>query len=816
MSKIYTDRNLYQTVNQTLIFESYFNLIRDYNIVDYFLKCLKYRLGGFNKFNKYEFDFYKLNTYENYFKDLQYSILYNPIITFYIENNEENIKDYMKLNDIFNDINFKNEKGEIKKIAKKNPYNFFDFIFDRFIVFNMSKNLKEYVINEKNWIKENIKSFFENENISKLINEILNKEYNFNEEEINIFSICIKFYFLFENKLNSYLKQINENLLNNLYDEFNQESKENIKNNDFIAKGMILFILNSLNLINNFSIKADLKIIFEIQKQIIIQIQIKMFQLWKNDNFMTLIYSFLFDFRKNKNFIISQELNDMLMKNIRNFLKNINYDSLKNMESEFNQNYYKIVPSENKKNKINEISNDYEIYTEKNNNNILPLNSEDNWFNLYKQNNDLFKIVNIIFKYIIPFLFQLYKLFNTKIKKNVAETKAIKEFLNKENLQNLFNNFKKGLDKLKPEIDIKYDENTKLYDFLNIDNNNLFNIIENLSIKYNEILTKIGEKLQENNKILKSKKYFDIQSENILPFLNFKNSTNNDEENELNLEKNIIDNYNNYLIINNQNTDFSFKLNKYIYFDLEEFENNLLSIFSNKFLIDISKESNPLFIFDTLIGKKNVINKFKSKYKNKEEIENNNKEEIIKFIKQKNNEEIIDCFKQYYNLLHFLTNEKEKMKMKDIMRNISNAFIKNKDFLKIITDLLKIENLLPLLEIMEENCYQYLEDAIDNKFHNNDDKENIKKEKEKLNNLDEKIREKFILALRRFILRMIYDNEEVEPDDDIIDLIKEKDYWNDEDINIEFLNKMNIKAKNIIAFYNSLQKKQDKRKNNSY
>ena len=223
----------------------------------------------------------------------------------------------------------------------------------------------------------------------------------------------------------------------------------------------------------------------------------------------------------------------------------------------------------------------------------------------------MFKIVNIIFKYIIPFLFQLYKLFNTKIKKNVAETKAIKEFLNKENLQILFNNFKNGLNKLKPEININYDENTKLFYFLNIDNNDLFNIIDNLSNKYNEILKNIGEKLQENNKISKSKKYFDIQSENILPFLNFKNSTNNDEENELNLEKNIIDNYNNYLIINNQNTDFSFKLNKYIYFDLEEFENNLLSIFSNKFLIDTSKKSNPLFIFDTLIGKKNIINKFK-------------------------------------------------------------------------------------------------------------------------------------------------------------------------------------------------------------
>ena len=147
--------------------------------------------------------------------------------------------------------------------------------------------------------------------------------------------------------------------------------------------------------------------------------------------------------------------------------------------------------------------------------------------------------------------------------------------------------------------------------------------------------------------------------------------------------------------------------------------------------------------------------------------------------------------------------------MKDVMINISNIFIKNKGFLKIITDLLKIENLLPLLELMEENCYQYLEDAIDNKFHNNDDRGSIDKEKKKLNKLDEKIREKFILALRRFILRMIYDNEEVEPDDDIIDLIKERDYWNDEDINLEFLNKMDIKAKNIIAFYNSLQKKSE-------
>ena len=33
--------------------------------------------------------------------------------------------------------------------------------------------------------------------------------------------------------------------------------------------------------------------------------------------------------------------------------------------------------------------------------------------------------------------------------------------------------------------------------------------------------------------------------------------------------------------------------------------------------------------------------------------------------------------------------------------------------------------------------------------------------------------------------------------------------WNDEDINLEFLNEMDIKAKNIIAFYNSLQKKNE-------
>jgi hypothetical protein len=41
MSKIYTDKCLYKNMHKTIIFESYFNLIRDSNIVDYFLKCFK-------------------------------------------------------------------------------------------------------------------------------------------------------------------------------------------------------------------------------------------------------------------------------------------------------------------------------------------------------------------------------------------------------------------------------------------------------------------------------------------------------------------------------------------------------------------------------------------------------------------------------------------------------------------------------------------------------------------------------------------------------------------------------------------------------
>ncbi len=97
----------------------------------------------------------------------------------------------------------------------------------------------------------------------------------------------------------------------------------------------------------------NLKIIFEIQKQIIIQIQIKMFQFWSFDNFMTLIYSILFDFRRNelKNF---DNIIDMLKNNIINFIKNKNnFDSLKKLESECYENHYKIVPSKNIKNKIN-------------------------------------------------------------------------------------------------------------------------------------------------------------------------------------------------------------------------------------------------------------------------------------------------------------------------------------------------------------------------------------------------------------------------------------------------------------------------------
>ena len=554
----------------------------------------------------------------------------------------------------------------------------------------------------------------------------------------------------------------------------------------------------------------NLQIIFESQKQIIIKIQIKMFQFWGYDNFMTLIYSFLFDFRKNGN-INSENLINMLMNNILNFLKNINNsDSLKSIESEFNEKHHNIIPSENNKNKINEISEDYELYTEKNYNDNLLLNNEDNWFNLYKQNNDFIKIINKTFKYIIPFLSQLYKLFNAKIRKIEAEKKTIKEFLNKENLQELFNNFKKGLNELKSIFNISFDEknpleNKNLIYFLNIDENEIFNTIYGLSIQYNEILNKIGEKLHQNHKISKTKKIFDFQSENILPFLTFKNTTNYDNENELNVEKIIINNYNNYLIINNQNKELSLKLNKEIYFDSEEFESNLLSIFSNKFLIN-EQLSFPSFVFDKPIGKMPIIKQFKLKYEDKEEINNNTKEDIINFMKQKNNEEIVSCLNQYYNLLYFLTTKNEIMKMKNVKEKIKNTFyVKNEEFLEFITSTLKIENLLPLLEIIEENFYQIFEEGIDNKFHNKD-YNSIEKEKKKLNKIkDEKIIEKFILALRRFILRIIYDNEDLDPDENIIELIKEKEFWNDEDVNIKFLDKIKIEAKNIIEFYKSLQ-----------
>ena len=177
-------------------------------------------------------------------------------------------------------------------------------------------------------------------------------------------------------------------------------------------------------------------------------------------------------------------------------------------------------------------------------------------------------------------------------------------------------------------------------------------------------------------------------------------------------------------------------------------------------------------------------------------------------MKQKNNDEVISCFNQYYNLLFFITNKNEKMQMKNVMNTISNTFVKNKEFLKLITSTLKIENLLPLLELIEENCYQIFEDGIDNKFHNND-YEKIEKEKKKLNKKNEKIIDKFILALRRFILRIIYDNEDLDPDENIIELIKEDDFWNDEDVDLKFLDKITIEAKNSIEFYKSLQKRKD-------
>ena len=88
-----------------------------------------------------------------------------------------------------------------------------------------------------------------------------------------------------------------------------------------------------------------------------------------------------------------------------------------------------------------------------------------------------------------------------------------------------------------------------------------------------------------------------------------------------------------------------------------------------------------------------IIKQFKLKYENKEEIENKIKDEITNFIKQINNKEkIINCFNQYYYLLYFLINQNEKIEKKDLIKKISNIFIKNIEFLIMILDLLKIEN----------------------------------------------------------------------------------------------------------------------------
>ena len=217
-----------------------------------------------------------------------------------------------------------------------------------------------------------------------------------------------------------------------------------------------------------------------------------------------------------------------------------------------------------------------------------------------------------------------------------------------------------------------------------------------------------------------------------------------------------------------------------------------------------------LFEFENNIGKITIINLFKKKYSKIEKIDEINKKIFTDLIKN-NSEEAELIIKQFYYLLDFIINKNNKIEMNTIKNEIQLIKKNHENFLKEIIMNLNIENLLPLLELIEKNCYKKLEGEIDNKFKNNNDI-NVDNEKEKI---FEEIKinktlkkENLINALRRFILRIIYeDDNDIKENDNIINLIIEDIFW-DENVNkeeIKNLQKFNIQAKNIIYFYNSIQ-----------
>ena len=816
ISKIYVDKYLYQKYRNINLFENELNKIKDIKILFYFVKSIKYRLKGFNKFSSYDFEFYNniKNIFDNYFNNLDENILYNPINFLYIYN----IDEYMKLNNLFN--NFQIEEKQIITISNNDNYNFFDFIFDRYIICNLTKNLKQYNKYEKNWIKKKLNVFFNNSNeIIDLLNKILenNYEFNFKEEELNLLSICFKYYFLFKIKFNKYIDEINDIFIQIYYkDLIINYNKLNISHLYLINKSICVFIIYAIYIIKNFD---NLKInkfneCFKILNEIIVKLQIKMKQNFNYDNINSFIYSILFDFRKENINFNGNDINEILFNNIEKFLLNKNNEkSLNIIEKKYYEYYSKIIPIENNKNVINEIftnPNYFDFYKDKNIKEIL-IKIKDKWFIKYIENIKLYEIMKILIKYIIPFLISLEKILKNKVNKNLAKKNTIKKIVEKNLLEFLYNNFKNGIDMLKSKenINFEFNDDSPLINFLFTEKNPLFEKINFLIEKYNELISNILNDLNNNKKLLQTISLNEIKIENIFPSFEYNFST---DDNEINLEKLLLNFYHNYLIVNKNKTSLSFKLNKKQFFENNEFEKYFKDLFSNKFLI----KQFSLFEFDILFGKTNIIIKFKKKYPNIEKIDEQNKKFFSELIKI-NSEEAEKILKQFYYILFYIIQKKNITEMYNISNEIPNNYKIHEKILNEITSKLNIENLLDLLELIEKICYKKIEGEINNKFKNKDD---IEEEKEKIleeiQNNETLKKENFIDALRRFILRIIYENDDFDENDNIINSIVEDIYWN-ENINkkeIQNLKKFNIKAKNIIHFYNSLQnqKKEKKKK----
>ena len=801
--------------------ENNFNKDKDNQIKIYLIKCIKHRLN--NSFSNLENYNGPINWIKKFIETQKSKLLYIPMNMLYINFQEK----YNKIKDEYNQY-LKNNNEDMFIKDKEDCYIFTHYFYNEKASFLLKNKSRDKTIEQKLNKQLELLSNPSKSLIQCIINS--NKK-NYSDEKISLFILSFNIYsFFFE----LYDNVFNENSLIQISSFEIKNNDKTLQINDLVFSFFILvfkFIHVYLNDLNDYDNIIEMKL-----EETLNQLNQQIIKYENLNNAYCLIY-----------YLLSKKINQIETNNPVEFLNQFIISSIKSID--FNKNIYQkyldkyFFQSElnfkNPKFQILEFFDSQNI----NINNYLYIyktylsyetiinkcveNQKNSLFGIIHntKNQNIFNKIYIFIDKIKPFIKSLHQKYSKKITKvGALKLDLNKIFQNYSKLEDKFNKFKKGLKELYEIKEVNKELPLMNFIFQN-DIKNEFNLYEeckklitefNNIFENNELFKKILlEKENEDNNTLN---FFNININNIVPSI-----SNKKKKFEINQ---LYDNSYRTILFDREKK----LLNLSLYSNLKLKYEDIYEFFNQEYKFYLWKLPYPKkfeFCFEFENGVYNLINEFYQIFNT--DLTMPEKVEIQNCIKDKK----IEHFQFLSLIQHILMCWKEKKQKEyktklydEIFPIIINENYDNKFIIFLQKSNLDTNKIISIYEFIEEQYFDKLIEEIPIQYQKKMNSKIINKISNFFkSNKNEEIKKKFIIILRKFILRCLISNDSIKENVDLIQSLKEINTNSDEQNILSLIekyceeNKIQLIVENSISIYNdfkNIKNQPIKKKKNSY